>query len=164
MQLVRVLRECRGIYSMLWLCTCLAVFGIVSRSQGFKAQTGDTTSTECFAWSNSVWKPTERGRWGLPSMGRERSSGIFSTSSMLKWTNASLEVQYVKKGCTEQLLAPRTGAQNLTNALKWCRLRQCWFSYEDHKFENEIIRGWRVSYQVYQTSVPRWGNRRLRLH
>lgn len=68
------------------LCTCLAMLGIVFRSQEFKTQTGDTTSTECFAWSNSVWKPTERGRWDLPSVERERSSGIFSTSTMLKVT------------------------------------------------------------------------------
>lgn len=67
-----------------WICTCLAVFGIVSTSQAFKAQMGDTTSTECFAWSSSVWKPTERGKWVLPSMWMERSSGIFSTSLMLK--------------------------------------------------------------------------------
>ena len=67
-----------------WLRTCLAVLGVVSGSHGFKAQTGDTTSTECFAWSNSVWKPAERGRWGLTSMWRARSSGMFSTSTMLK--------------------------------------------------------------------------------
>lgn len=69
---------------LLWLCTCLAGFGIVSRSQEFKSQADDTTSIECFAWSNSVWKPTETGRWGLPSMEKERSSGMFSTSTMLK--------------------------------------------------------------------------------
>lgn len=68
------------------LCTCLVVFGIVSRSQEFKSQTDDTTSTECFAWSNSVLKPAERGRWGLPSAENDRSSGTFSTSTMLRET------------------------------------------------------------------------------
>lgn len=66
----------------------MAVFGHVSISQEFKSQTGDTTSTECFAWSNRVWKPTERGRCNLPFMGRTRSSGMFSTSTMLKVTRA----------------------------------------------------------------------------
>lgn len=114
--------------------TCLAVFDVVSRYHGFKAQTGDTTSTECFAWSNSVWKPTERGRWALPSAGKERSSGIFSTSLMLKLTRVfsfwspkgepkSLKIFYeciCEKNCIEQLLSPRTGVQNLTNVLEWC--------------------------------------------
>lgn len=69
-----------------WLYTCLAVLGIVSWSQGFRFQTGDTISTEYFARSNSVWKPAETGRRGLPSVWRGRSSGIFSTSTMLTGT------------------------------------------------------------------------------
>lgn len=43
---------CPGCHTQ--LRTCLAVLGVVSMSQEFKAQTGDTTSTECFAWSSSV--------------------------------------------------------------------------------------------------------------
>lgn len=59
--------------------TCLA-----STSQALRSQTGETTSTEYFAWSSRVWKPAERGRCGLLSAWKERCSGIFSTSSILK--------------------------------------------------------------------------------
>lgn len=157
MQSVHFLQECRGIYSMPWLSTCLAAFGVVSRYHGFKAQTGDTTSTECFAWSNSVWKPTERGSWGLPCTGRERSSGIFSTSLMLKLThvfsvsgaikgNQSLLTFFYEwiceKSCIEQLLSSRAGAQNLTNILKCCHLRQHWlWERNNEESERSVSRG-----------------------
>lgn len=64
--------------------TCLAVLGGGSMSQEVRSHTEDTTSMEYFAWSSREWKATERGRCSLPSEWRERSSGIFSTSTMLK--------------------------------------------------------------------------------
>lgn len=59
--------------------TCLA-----STSQAFRSQTGETTSTEYLAWSSRAWKPAERERCGLLPAWKERWSGIFSTSSILK--------------------------------------------------------------------------------
>lgn len=57
----------------------MPVFGSACRSQ-----TGDTTSTECLAWSSRAWRPAESGTLAPPSAGKEKPSGLFSTSWMLK--------------------------------------------------------------------------------
>lgn len=59
--------------------TCMPTFGSACRSQ-----IGDTTSTECLAWSSRAWRPAESGTLALSSAGKEKPSGMFSTSCMLQ--------------------------------------------------------------------------------
>ena len=154
---MNVLQECWATTSdcLPWLCTCLAVWGITSWPQGSKFQTGDTTSTECLAWSNSVWKPKRRGRWALPSTGRERSPGMFSTSTMLKVTRlvralsltGEFHLFYTSKSdymcwelnctCLKCCLKPFVATEGSDYLPHLMSLESCSVGAEDHKIEND---------------------------